>query len=246
MSAMSGPHTDAPSKFRIRVGNEQIALPFGVSLIGRDAAACRITIFDTLISRRHARIQCDGDKATIEDLGSRNGTRLNGVLISGPHALRDGDRIGIGTHELSVGVVDSHETEWQDMPTGLIRICPACQVAYPASAGGCPQCGSTEVDAQSNHTRGDDTTRGRWSLGMLLEMLGKSILTARAGEVDKLMREAANIVSDQLREGKPIDPDELRSLEEVARWLDKAQKGSAWSKWMSETVSPTASARRSS
>ncbi|MEY4513949.1 MAG: hypothetical protein RLZZ450_6071 [Pseudomonadota bacterium] len=236
MSTLSGPLIEPPSKFRIRVGNEQIALPFGVSLIGRDASACRITIFDTLISRRHARIQCDGEQATVEDLGSRNGTRLNGVVISGPHALRDGDRIGIGSYELSLGVLDAHEGDWTDMPTGLIRICPDCQIAYPASSGGCPSCGSTSSDAHTNHTRGDDTTRGRWSLGMLVEMLGKSMLTNRASEAEKLMRQAANIVSDQLRDHKPFDPDELRALGEVAVWLDKAQKSTAWSKWISETL----------
>lgn len=243
---MSGPLTDPPSKFRIRVGNEQIALPLGVSLVGRDASSCRITIFDTLISRRHARIECDEASATIEDLGSRNGTRINGVLISGPHALRDGDRIGIGANELSVGVLDASETEWTDMPTGLIRVCPSCQFAYSATSGGCPQCGSPEVEAVARHTRGDDTTRGRWSLGMLLEMLGKSILTGRAPEAEKLMRQAANIVSEQLREQRPIDDDELRVLGEVAQWLDKAQKSSAWSKWMQDTLSQLAETARKS
>ena len=244
MSTVSGPLIDPPSKFRIRVGNEQIALPLGVSLIGRDASACRITIFDTLISRRHARIQCDGEQATVEDLGSRNGTRLNGVLISGPHALRDGDRIGIGSYELSLGVLDAHEGDWTDMPTGLIRLCPDCQVAYPASSGSCPSCGSTSSDAHTNHTRGDDTTRGRWSLGMLVEMLGKSMLMGRPADAEKLMRQAANVVSDDLGDGKALDPDELRALGEVAVWLDKAQKSTAWSKWITETVPPPQPSRK--
>jgi hypothetical protein len=236
----SGPLTDAPSKFRIRVGNEQIALPRGVSLIGRDAGACRITIFDTLISRRHARIECDGEQATVEDLGSRNGTRLNGVLISGPHALREGDRIGIGSYELSLGVHDVHETDWTDMPTGLIRLCPDCHAAYSASTAVCPGCGSTNEGSHASHTRGDDTTRGRWSLGMLVELLGKSMLTNRTADVEKLMRQASNIVRDQLRAAEPLDPDELRALGEVATWLDKAQKSSAWTHWMAETVQQSA------
>jgi hypothetical protein len=234
VSTQSGPLTDAPTKFRIRVGNEQIALPLGVTLIGRDAAVCRITIFDTLISRKHARVHCDGEQATVEDLGSRNGTRLNNVPISGPHAVRDGDRIGIGSYELVVGVVDLRDSVW-DAPTGLIRVCPDCQVAYSATAGACPQCGSVSEGLGSGHLRSDDTTRGRWSLGMLVEMLGKTILTGRASEAEKLMRQAANIVSDQLRDGKAIDGDERRALGEVAAWIDQAQKSSAWSKWMAET-----------
>ncbi|MDB4973850.1 MAG: Adenylate cyclase [Myxococcaceae bacterium] len=239
---MSGPLTDAPTKFRIRVGSEQIALPVGVSLIGRDATCCRVTIYDTLISRKHARLQCDGEQATIEDLGSRNGTRLNTVPISGPHAVRDGDRIGIGSYELVVSVVDLRESDW-DAPTGLIRVCPDCQVPYSASAGVCPQCGST-AEGRGGHARGDDTTRGRWSLGMLVEMLGKSMLTNRVSEAEKLMRQAVNIVSDQLRDEKQLDPDELRALGEVASWLDKSQKGTAWSKWTADLTEKVAARSR--
>jgi predicted component of type VI protein secretion system len=233
VSSLSGPLGEVPTQFRIRVGNEQIALPMGVTLVGRDATTCRITIFDTLISRKHARIQCDGEVATVEDLGSRNGTRLNGVPISGPHGVRDGDRIGIGSYELVVGVVDAHGADW-DAPTGLIRICSDCQVPYSATAGVCPQCGSAAEAQRGEHSRSDDTTRGRWSLGMLVEMLGKSMLTAKPSEAEKLMRQASNIVSDQLRDGKQIDADELRALGEVASWLDRSQKSASWSKWMKD------------
>lgn len=225
---------ETPTKFRIRVGNEQIALPLGVTLIGRDATSCRICIFDGLISRKHARIQCDGDQATIEDLGSRNGTRLNGVPIERPHVLRDGDRLGIGSYELTVSLMDARDVEWAETPTGLIRICPDCQTPYPAGTGACPNCGSEAADQQAQRTRNDDTTRGRWSLGMLVEMLGKSMLTERVAEAEKLMRQAANIVDDELREGNSIEPDELRALGEVAQWLAKAQKKDAWTKWMND------------
>ncbi|MET0287374.1 MAG: FHA domain-containing protein [Polyangiales bacterium] len=234
MNTLSGPMSDVATKFRIRLGNEQIALPLGVTLVGRDGTTCRICIFDGLISRKHARIQCDGDQATIEDLGSRNGTRLNGVPIERPHVLRDGDRIGIGSYELTVSFVDAREQEWGDVPTGLIRICPDCQTPYSAVASSCPNCGSEAAEQQAQRVRNDDTTRGRWSLGMIVEMLGKSMLTERVAEAEKLMRQAANIVDDELREGKQIEPDELRALGEVAQWLAKAQKKDAWTKWIQD------------
>jgi hypothetical protein len=229
-----GSMTELPSRFRIRLGNEQIALPSGVTLVGRDASSCRICIFDGLISRRHARIECDGEQATIEDLGSRNGTRLNGVPIERPHVLRDGDRIGIGSYELTVSLVNAREQEWGDSPTGLIRICPDCQTPYPAGNGVCPNCGSEAAEQQAHRVRNDDTTRGRWSLGMIVEMLGKSMLTERAAEAEKLMRQAANVVEDTLREGHAIEADELRALGEVAQWLAKAQKKDSWTKWISD------------
>jgi hypothetical protein len=233
MTTRSGQRGEPATKFRIRLGNEQLALPLGATLLGRDANACRICIFDGLISRKHARIQCDLEQATVEDLGSSNGTRLNGVPITRPHVLRAGDRIGIGSCELTVSLVEARDQEWGDVPTGLVRICSECQAPSQASDAVCPSCGAP-AQQQAQPARNDDTTRGRWSLGMLVEMLGKSMLTERVSEAEKLMRQVANVVDEELREGKDLDPEELRALGEVAHWLDKAQKNDAWSKWILE------------
>ena len=54
------------------------------------------------VSRRHARLLRDGDRLLIEDLGSANGTRVNGqVLLAGQLAsIGGGDRVHIGDFEL--------------------------------------------------------------------------------------------------------------------------------------------------
>lgn len=231
MSHWTGPLSDPATKFRLRVGNEQIALAHGVTLIGRDAS-CRIAIVDTLVSRRHARIQCDLSSATIEDLDSRNGTRVNGSLIASAHVLREGDRIRIGSQELVFGVVDAEQRELLEVPTGLIHICPDCRTPYQASAPSCPSCGAHKRDTQPAQARSEDTQRGRWSLGLLVELLGKSMLTERVAEAEKLMREAANNVADLLREGRPIDDEELRALREASTWLAKRHKSDTWPVWM--------------
>jgi DNA-binding winged helix-turn-helix (wHTH) protein len=76
-------------------GGRRIALPEGPSVVGRAPdAAVRIDSMD--VSRHHARIVVSCGVATIEDLGSRNGTRLNGVGITSVGVLSDGDIIGIG------------------------------------------------------------------------------------------------------------------------------------------------------
>ena len=49
-------------------------------MIGR-SAACHVSIEDPLVSRQHARVSIDGDSATIEDLGSRNGLLIGGRPI---------------------------------------------------------------------------------------------------------------------------------------------------------------------
>jgi DNA-binding winged helix-turn-helix (wHTH) protein len=73
----------------------EIPLQAGENLLGRDPLA-RVVVDDPGVSRRHGRVLVDGDSATLEDLGSKNGTRRNGERLQEPAALADGDEIGIG------------------------------------------------------------------------------------------------------------------------------------------------------
>lgn len=57
-------------------------------------------IDDPGISSRHARIYLQGGQFWVEDLGSTNGTRLNGQPLEGRQALKDGDRIQLGQNTL--------------------------------------------------------------------------------------------------------------------------------------------------
>lgn len=63
--------------------------------IGR-SPACEIRLEDDGISRSHARLRCDGEVATIEDLQSRNGTFVNGERIRQIVKVLDGDKIQVG------------------------------------------------------------------------------------------------------------------------------------------------------
>ena len=65
------------------------------STIGREG--CDITLSDPDVSRRHAAVETSNGGLSIEDLGSTNGTFVNGERITAPRALRDGDEIQIGS-----------------------------------------------------------------------------------------------------------------------------------------------------
>jgi pSer/pThr/pTyr-binding forkhead associated (FHA) protein len=65
-------------------------------LIGR-SPECHLCAGSTSISRRHCAIARTGTKVTIKDLGSRNGTLVNGVKAEGEVELQSGDEITIGS-----------------------------------------------------------------------------------------------------------------------------------------------------
>ena len=67
--------------------------------IGRQAS-CTIVIADNNISRVHARFRAGDNTWTIEDLGSTNGTKVNGVLITEPTLLSHGQLIALGSLQL--------------------------------------------------------------------------------------------------------------------------------------------------
>jgi two-component system cell cycle response regulator len=65
------------------------------AIIGR-AGRASVLLRDDGVSRLHARVRRQGETLTIEDMGSRNGTFLNGNRVTGPTVVRDGDKIHIG------------------------------------------------------------------------------------------------------------------------------------------------------
>lgn len=74
----------------------QTALADGDNVLGR-APDAEIWVDVAGVSRRHACIRVDGPQASVEDLGSKNGTFLNGQPVREPLPLVDGDQIRLGT-----------------------------------------------------------------------------------------------------------------------------------------------------
>ncbi len=74
---------------------EMHRLEAGESVLGRGTAAT-IRLGDDGVSRRHARVVVENGAVRIEDLGSANGTLVNGQLVN-VVALRDGDKIQLGS-----------------------------------------------------------------------------------------------------------------------------------------------------
>ena len=89
-------------------------LSFGINktlILGR-ALECDIAVVSSHISRQHARFDLDGDKLTIEDLGSANGTLVNGKLIHAKHELRNEDELRF--HDIIFRVTVSYSRPRQE------------------------------------------------------------------------------------------------------------------------------------
>jgi DNA-binding NtrC family response regulator/pSer/pThr/pTyr-binding forkhead associated (FHA) protein len=85
-------------------GSRVIDLPEGVDVTFGRSRGATITLDSEKVSRMHARVRRTGDVIEVEDLGSRNGTRVNGDKIEGPRRLATGDEVAVGPILAVVGV----------------------------------------------------------------------------------------------------------------------------------------------
>jgi len=93
--------------FRIIMGDREIALGRGMHLLGRSPDVA-VFVDDPGVSRHHSRITVGADGATLEDLGSKNGTILNDRRVTTAIALTDGDGIVLGATVLKFRIFDTH------------------------------------------------------------------------------------------------------------------------------------------
>ncbi|WP_428266896.1 sigma 54-interacting transcriptional regulator [Haliangium sp.] len=86
-----------------------VPVPEGAEVSFGRSRACTVHIDSERVSRTHARLYRSGTELTIEDLGSRNGTRVNGDRIDAPTRLRSGDEITLGPLTAVVSVTTGVE-----------------------------------------------------------------------------------------------------------------------------------------
>ncbi|HEY1558877.1 MAG TPA: FHA domain-containing protein [Kofleriaceae bacterium] len=87
-----------------------VEVPAGETIVGRDVT-CALRFNDSSVSRRHLRLVRAADRVIAEDLGSTNGTTLNGRMMHGKTRLADGDAIELGGYCLELRVVDEAADE---------------------------------------------------------------------------------------------------------------------------------------
>src|SRR2546427_555348 len=85
-------------------------------LIGR-GADCNLRLRGTEISRHHCEIRLSKDEVSVTDLGSSNGTLVNGVKIRAPKRLKSGDELKVGGFAFLVDLGDNPDL-FKQLETG--------------------------------------------------------------------------------------------------------------------------------
>jgi DNA-binding winged helix-turn-helix (wHTH) protein len=99
----------SPIRYWLVWDTRQIALADGDNIVGR-APDAAVWIDAPGVSRHHARIRLEGAQATVEDLGSKNGTYLGGERLTAPLPLADGDQIRLGSIVVTFRIPPPPET----------------------------------------------------------------------------------------------------------------------------------------
>jgi hypothetical protein len=223
----------AVTRYRLRFLLQEIDLPPGETLIGR-SAACQVTIEDPLLSRQHGRFRVERGQATFEDLGSRNGSFVNGQPVTGVVPLKDGDRIRLGTQELMVCTAGQpvNRKGAGTRPTGFMCHCAGCGLPYPAEAAMCPSCGSSErLDEDTISGVVSESQQRNWTLELLVEVIARAVSLQRWDDVERMLRRARPNVEERLQSGLSITREQVDALSDAAAALAGARRQAEWGRW---------------
>ena len=219
------------TRYRLRFLLQEFDLARGATLIGR-SAECHVTIEDPLVSRQHAKIVISGDVAIFEDLGSRNGVRVNGKPLKRSTRLKDGDRLRIGTQELvfcevATGIAPPAKT------TGFLRYCAACRLPYPQELAACPSCGATEQTDEDTLIGqfGAASEQMAWSVQLLVEVTEKALTLGRTSDAVRMLQRAKGQLEERVASGGAAPADQIEALVRSAMRVSLAAEDPAWARW---------------
>jgi len=139
-------------KFILNDGKEEHAfeIPPGITVLGR-SSSCDVTLKSRRTSRRHLECHCEGNQVRVRDLGSANGTYINGMRLTQATTLKDGDKIAIGNISLRFDAAD-------DGQPGAPMADAAAAFAADSSGGEAQATESPEGEYSENEATPQDGT----------------------------------------------------------------------------------------
>jgi predicted component of type VI protein secretion system len=217
-------------RFRLRYLHHDLELSEGQFAVGR-SAACQLSLDDPLVSRRHALLTVGTDRVTVEDLQSRNGVVVNGERITGRVEIHPGDRIVIGSQELTL--LEAREsarrqTASHEMGKRTLPKFPAAQELLGAEHASSNPPESSEPDAEPSMVRRAD------AFNLLGSVAEKALAMGRADEAERLLASPLADVVEASRAGKRLSPWLVDMAAKFAAKLATATAKGAWADYVIE------------
>lgn len=208
-------------RFRLRYQQHNLELTDGAYAVGR-SAQCQVSLDDPLVSRRHALFEVGPGGATVQDLGSRNGVIVNGQRIDGKVQLSVGDRILIGSQELTL--LAAHDATSGGMGAGKMTL-PKVRASTPSR--GFPRV-QVEPDSEPSMVRRADQFK------LLSGVADKALAMGKAGEAERLLASALADVIESSRAGRPLPPTLVDQAAKFSAKLATATGKGGWADYVVE------------
>jgi hypothetical protein len=218
-------------RFRLRYLQHDLELNEGTFAVGRNAS-CQLSLDDPLVSRRHAIFEVGPSIVIVDDLGSRNGVIVNGHRIDGKVQLNVGDRILIGSQELTL--LAAREGAFGSAgggpggsgPGGVGKMTlPKMKVSTPSS--GFPPV-QIETDPEPSMVRRADQFK------LLSGVAEKALAMGKAGEAERLLASALADVIEATRAGRPLPPTLVDQAAKFSAKLATATGKGGWADYVIE------------
>jgi pSer/pThr/pTyr-binding forkhead associated (FHA) protein len=214
-------------RFRLRYMQHDLELAEGEFVVGRNAS-CQLSLDDPLVSRRHARLLVQPTGVLLEDLQSRNGVLVNGQRIHGQLPVDAGDRILIGTQELTLlASPESNEVKARSKVT-MPKV-PAASPTHhtPSPVSVAPDSSISEEFETSMVRRAD-------AFNLLAGVAEKALAMGRILEAERLLASPLTDVIEASRAGKRITPMLVDQAARFSAKLATATGKGAWADYVIE------------
>ena len=220
-------------RFRLRYLHHDLELIEGQFAVGR-SAGCQLSLDDPLVSRRHALLVVTREGVTIEDLQSRNGVIVNGQRIPGRTKVQAGDKIVIGSQELTL--LEGRESAGREMAghqmgkRTLPKMPAATELMAAERASSVPPSDAMlgDPDAEPSMVRRAD------AFNLLGGVAEKALAMGRADEAERLLASPLADVVEASRAGKRLSPWLVDMAARFAAKLATATAKGAWADYVIE------------
>lgn len=229
-------------RFRLRYQAIDVDLKKGDFTVGRNPD-CDLVLDDARVSRRHAIFRVSEDLIVVEDLGSRNGVRVNDRKIADATPLKHGDRTRIGSQELTLQDASERKGAGKsDMNTRTvkIRVCQTCALPIEFDTEVCPHCNTSKDSTTSGGDESTEAAAGRRvrskgqfttsSINLITNIADKALSMGQHDEAERLVTGILTNVLSEVERGQSIDDSEVNVTTQYAlriavatlkpRWVD--------------------------